>query len=99
MVLTLGYGSLYNPSYRPNARYEDVGTADQGVHGPAGHPARRGDHGQLQRRAEEPEGGVVRGRRGDVLDRGEWVGQREALTSVLDSVISSAGPGALPCGS
>jgi uncharacterized protein len=24
-ALALGYGSLYNHSYRPNARYEDVG--------------------------------------------------------------------------
>ena len=38
--------------------------ADEGVHGPAGHRAGRGDHGQLQRRAEEPIGGLVRGRRG-----------------------------------
>jgi uncharacterized protein len=27
VVLALGYGSLYNHSYKPNARYEDVGTA------------------------------------------------------------------------
>jgi uncharacterized protein len=26
VVLALGYGSLYNHSYKPNARYEDVGT-------------------------------------------------------------------------
>ena len=25
MALALGYGSLYNHSYRPNARYDDVG--------------------------------------------------------------------------
>ena len=25
VVLALGYGSLYNHSYKPNARYEDVG--------------------------------------------------------------------------
>jgi SET domain-containing protein len=25
LALALGYGSLYNHSYRPNARYEDVG--------------------------------------------------------------------------
>jgi SET domain-containing protein len=24
VALALGYGSLYNPSYKPNARYEDV---------------------------------------------------------------------------
>jgi SET domain-containing protein len=27
VALALGYGSLYNHSYRPNARYEDVGPA------------------------------------------------------------------------
>jgi uncharacterized protein len=27
VVLALGYGSLYNHSYKPNARYEDVGPA------------------------------------------------------------------------
>jgi SET domain-containing protein len=26
VALALGYGSLYNHSYRPNARYEDIGT-------------------------------------------------------------------------
>ncbi len=26
VVLALGYGSLYNHSYKPNARYEDIGT-------------------------------------------------------------------------
>ena len=25
MALALGFGSLYNHSYRPNARYDDVG--------------------------------------------------------------------------
>ena len=25
MALALGYGSLYNHSYKPNARYDDVG--------------------------------------------------------------------------
>jgi SET domain-containing protein len=27
VVLALGYGSLYNHSYKPNARYEDIGPA------------------------------------------------------------------------
>ena len=39
MALALGYGSLYNHSFRPNARYDDVGPQDQGVHGDAGHRA------------------------------------------------------------
>ena len=33
VALALGYGSLYNHSYKPNARYDDVGPQNQGVHG------------------------------------------------------------------
>ena len=59
LALALGYGSLYNHSYRPNARYVEPaqrplggpGRADQAVHGAPGHRGGRGDHGQLQRRA------------------------------------------------
>ncbi len=29
LALALGYGSLYNHSYRPNARYDDVGPQSQ----------------------------------------------------------------------
>ena len=33
VAVALGYGSLYNHSYQPNARYDDGERTDQGLHG------------------------------------------------------------------
>jgi hypothetical protein len=65
VALALGYGSIYKPFLSSQRSLRRCGAADEGVLGLAGHPARRGVHGQLQRRAEEPGEGLVRGRRGN----------------------------------
>ena len=49
VALALGYGSLYNHSYEPNARYKDIGRANQNLRGRPGDRSGRGDHHQLQR--------------------------------------------------
>jgi hypothetical protein len=61
-ALALGYGSLYNHSHQPSARYEmDYDHDEIHVVSSPPHPPRRGDHHQLQRRRRRPGPRLVRG--------------------------------------
>ena len=76
VALALGYGSIYNHSYRPNARYDDVGPLTKEFTATPRHPGGRGNLGQLQRRAPEPGQGLVR--RGRVRAPEGWERARRA---------------------
>src|SRR6184192_219991 len=55
-AIALGYGSLYNHSYRPNAKYiKDWDRQTYLFCSGARHCRRRGNYGQLQRTARRPE--------------------------------------------
>ena len=61
VALVLGYGSLYNHSYKPNARYDDIVPLTKEFTRPSADIGRRGgDHRQLQRQPHEQGQGLVR---------------------------------------
>ena len=61
VAVALGYGSLYNHSYQPNARYDDESGQTKVLQGNPGYRTGRGDRGQLQRRAGGRDAGLVQG--------------------------------------